>query len=116
MFLMVPYAIVAASSLAKAIKVSRFVGQTGLPNLTQKRMNCLMLLLWFLLVPSAYIRDWDSLALVKRTLKWSLVAVSRISSSISGEVGGEDGGGSGGGDGKGEGPPVHGGNLLGLRL
>ena len=90
---------VAASSLAKAINVSWFVGQTGFPNLTQKSMNCLMLLLWFRLVPSAYIMDWDSLALVKRTLKWSLVA--RVSSSISGEEGGEDGGGGGGGFGSG---------------
>ena len=52
MFLIEPYPIVEDSNLAKAIRVSLLVGQTGLPNLTQKRMNCLMLLLLFLLVPS----------------------------------------------------------------
>ena len=54
------------SSLANAISVSLVVGQAGLWNLTQKIMNCLMLLLWFLLVPSAYIMAWDSLAFSSR--------------------------------------------------
>ena len=45
MFLIELYPIVADSSRANAIKVSRLVGQTGFLNLTQKRINCLRLLL-----------------------------------------------------------------------
>ena len=70
-FLIELYPIVADSSLAKAIRVSLLVGQTGFPNLTQKRMNCLRLLLWLRLVPSAYILAWESLAFSKSWLKWS---------------------------------------------
>ena len=82
---------VAASNLANAIKVSLFVGQTGLPNLTQKIMNCFRLLLWFLLVPSAYIMDWDNFAFCRRTLNWSWVALSRAWAKL----GEPDGGGGG---------------------
>ena len=52
-FLRVPYDIVKLSSLAKAIKVSLSVGQTGRLNLRQKYKNCVMFDLWFLFVPSA---------------------------------------------------------------
>lgn len=101
MFLIEPYPIVEDSNLAKAISVSLLVGQTGLPNLTQKRMNCLMLLLLFLLVPSAYIMAWESCAFLRRALNWSSTVVSLAAEGAG--MRGEDaivlagGGGCGGG-------------------
>ena len=88
------------SSLANAINVSLSVGHTGLLNLTQKIMNCLMLLLWLRFVPSAYIIDCDSLASSRSTLKWSSAAWL-CKPGVGGEGGGLDGGesGSGGEDG-----------------
>ena len=96
MFLMELYPIVADSRRAKTIKVSKLVGQTGLPNLTQKMMNCFRLLLWFLLVPSAYILDCESLAFSNRVLNSS----STVRSELGGEGGGVEveGGGGGGED------------------
>ena len=52
-FLRVPYDTVIQANLAKAMRVSLLVGQTGLSNLIQKNINCVMFDLWFLLVPSA---------------------------------------------------------------
>ena len=80
---------VAASSLAKAMRVSLSVGHTGLLNLTQKIINCLMLLLLFLFVPSAYIMAWDSFAFSSRVRNWLWAALSW---SNAGEVGGVGGG------------------------
>ena len=99
MFLMKLYTIVADSRRAKAIKVSLLVGQTGLPNLTQKMMNCFRLLLWFLLVPSAYILDWESLAFSNRASKSSSFACTEGCGGFGGEGGGVDWGGGGGGGG-----------------
>ena len=82
---------VADSSLAKAISVSLLVGQTGLPNLTQKIMNCFKLLLWLRLVPSAYIMDCESLASSSSELKWSSAAWS-CKLGVGGEKGGLGGG------------------------
>ena len=53
-------------------------------------MNCLRLLLWLRLVPSAYILDWERRAFSSRSLKWS-----SASDWVSGS-GGKDGGGLGG--------------------
>ena len=102
MFLIEPYPIVEDSNLAKAIRVSLLVGQTGLPNLTQKRMNCLMLLLLFLLVPSAYIMAWESCAFLRRALNWSATvggAALRGEEALVLAAGGGGGGGGGGGPG-----------------
>ena len=71
MFLIESYPIVTDSSLAKAMRVSLSVGQTGLSNLTQKRRNCLMLLLWFRLVPSAYMLAKESFAFASRASKFA---------------------------------------------
>ena len=68
-FLIESYPIVKDSSRAKAMRVSLVVGQTGLPNLTQKRINCLILLLWLRLVPSAYMLDKESFALESKASK-----------------------------------------------
>ena len=102
MFLIEPYPIVEDSNLAKAIRVSLLVGQTGLPNLTQKRMNCLMLLLLFLLVPSAYIMAWESCAFLRRALNWSSTiggAALHGEEALVLAAGGGGGGGGGGGPG-----------------
>ena len=103
MFLIEPYPIVEDSNLAKAIRVSLLGGQTGLPNLTQKRMNCLMLLLLFLLVPSAYIMAWESCAFLRRALNWSSTVRSLAveGAALRGEEALELAGGGGGGGGPG---------------
>ena len=96
-FLMEAYPIVQDSSLAKAMRVSLSVGQAGLPNFTQKRRNCLMLLLLFLLVPSAYIIAWESLAFLRRALNWAAAAPSTTADGPGQLVEGGGGGGGGGG-------------------
>ena len=88
-FLMELYPIVADSRRANAIKVSLLVGQTGLPNLMQKMMNCFKLLLWFRLVPSAYILDWESLAFSSRQSKSSSACIEGWGEGGEGGVGEE---------------------------
>ena len=91
----------ADSSLANAISVSLVVGQKGFWNLVQKSMNCLRLLRWFLLVPSANILDWESRALSSSAWNWSSATKSPSEDVGSTGPGGGEGGGTGGGEGDG---------------
>ena len=91
-FLMESYPIVADSSLAKAMSVSLLVGQTGFPNLTQKSKNCLRLLLWLRLVPSAYILAKESFAFESKASNSLSTGRGLQEGVLGGLGGGEDGG------------------------